>query len=675
MKQILTGTIFLSVVSLLGMWSCKENKIVRPDEFRGNPISQIPADGVIRLSGSPYLVIDTLQVDSGKTLTIEPGVELRFEEALPLIVRGGIRAEGTPEAPIIFTSGKKYPRRGDWDGIWLIGAQEAVFKYAKFFFGAKYGRHYRYRVIRPGVVDSTVVDYGSITAIASDPHIERCWFVAGGFHGVHCDSLSRPIITHSVFYDNAGHGIYVRWDAQPEIRYNIITENDDYGVFCAEPGERRRSDLTIFYNIIWSNFSGEFNLQAPFGLGRVSRVNANLDSCDHQFNLRLNPDYRDASRWDFRLNSCSAAIDAGPEGADLEEDGTRADLGIFHYLYQPGEIRRRIPNLPVVGDRLTARGRPYLVTCDLIIPPDVTLTIDPGVEVQVMGRYAIRVKGNLVVRGESSAPVRFISGSPQPRPGDWLGIFFEAGGQSVGEISYAEIRHSRFALHLTARDTHLDHLTIGQVDSVGIFSQNESQTTIGESEVSGAAIAGVLARGNSRLTIARSRIHSGGGYGIFADNASLLDVTNTIIDHWGVTGVRLENLSGGRFINNVIALNGYYGILCLNNSLPEVRNTIIYRNGAVERGGVGILAERSSFPIVKYNLFWDHPNGHIKISGALSEPDNTNLTNFDPLFINPSQGDFRLQEKSPAKDKGDPELLDRDGSRSDIGAYGGPNAP
>ncbi|MFN3821662.1 MAG: right-handed parallel beta-helix repeat-containing protein, partial [bacterium] len=213
MKQILTGIISLGVISLLGIWSCKESQITRPDEFRGNPISQIPSDGVIRLSGSPYLVIDTLLVDSGKTLRIEPGVELRFEEALPLIVKGNIRAEGTAEAPIIFTSGKKYPRRGDWDGIWLIGAQEAVFTYATFFFGAKYGRHYRYRDIRPGVRDSTVLDYGSITAIASNPRIDRCWFAGGGFHGVHCDSLSRPVIHHSVFYDNAGHGIYVRWDA------------------------------------------------------------------------------------------------------------------------------------------------------------------------------------------------------------------------------------------------------------------------------------------------------------------------------------------------------------------------------------------------------------------------------------------------------------------------------
>ena len=34
--------------------------------------------------------------------------------------------------------------------------------------------------------------------------------------------------------------------------------------------------------------------------------------------------------------------------------------------------------------------------------------------------------------------------------------------------------------------------------------------------------------------------------------------------------------------------------------------------------------------------------------------------------------DFHLQAFSPAIDKGDPSILDLDGTRSDIGMYGGP---
>ena len=49
----------------------------------------------------------------------------------------------------------------------------------------------------------------------------------------------------------------------------------------------------------------------------------------------------------------------------------------------------------------------------------------------------------------------------------------------------------------------------------------------------------------------------------------------------------------------------------------------------------------------------------------------TGNLNSDPLFVNPATGDFHLQTNSPAKNSGDPTILNVDGSRSDIGAYGG----
>lgn len=72
-------------------------------------------------------------VTSPVTLTLEPGVELRFE---PLTVNPGARvtfggngqlvnrvgvliAEGTEDDPIVFTSGADTPAAGDWEGLWL----------------------------------------------------------------------------------------------------------------------------------------------------------------------------------------------------------------------------------------------------------------------------------------------------------------------------------------------------------------------------------------------------------------------------------------------------------------------------------------------------------------------------------------------------------------------------
>ena len=64
---------------------------------------------------------------------------------------------------------------------------------------------------------------------------------------------------------------------------------------------------------------------------------------------------------------------------------------------------------------------------------------------------------------------------------------------------------------------------------------------------------------------------------------------------------------------------------------------------------------------VKYNNFWKTQN---------YPKDSTNIS-VDPMFVNDTS-DFHLQMYSPLIDAGDPTILDKDGSRSDIGLYGGP---
>jgi len=74
--------------------------------------------------------------------------------------------------------------------------------------------------------------------------------------------------------------------------------------------------------------------------------------------------------------------------------------------------------------------------------------------------------------------------------------------------------------------------------------------------------------------------------------------------------------------------------------------------------------------IAKYNNSWN--NG---INYGSFTPDTTNLS-VDPMIVNDDtthgELDFHLQKYSPLIDAGDPNILDRDGSRSDIGLYGGP---
>src|SRR5690606_16067034 len=71
-------------------------------------------------------------------------------------------------------------------------------------------------------------------------------------------------------------------------------------------------------------------------------------------------------------------------------------------------------------------------------------------------------------------------------------------------------------------------------------------------------------------------------------------------------------------------------------------------------------------PTYQYNNMWNN-----EVNFKNYSPDITNLYS-DPMFVNEDSMDFHLQMYSPLIDAGDPNILDIDGSRSDIGVWGGP---
>ena len=70
------------------------------------------------LANSPYLVTDTVTVNPGIILTIEPGVVVKFYAGKNLVINGALTAIGTTENRIIFTSIKDDNVAGDsnYDG-------------------------------------------------------------------------------------------------------------------------------------------------------------------------------------------------------------------------------------------------------------------------------------------------------------------------------------------------------------------------------------------------------------------------------------------------------------------------------------------------------------------------------------------------------------------------------
>ena len=116
--------------------------------------------------------------------------------------------------------------------------------------------------------------------------------------------------------------------------------------------------------------------------------------------------------------------------------------------------------------------------------------------------------------------------------------------------------------------------------------------------------------------------------------------------------------------NNVITAQAGPGLDCFQ-ATPLILNNIITANA----GGGIVCRHPESPPTIAYNDLWQNQPGDTL--GCTLETGNRSQ---DPLFVDAARGDYRLRTDSPLIDAGEPDvaLNDADGSRNDMGAYGGP---
>ena len=115
------------VFSLPTVW----NENVQGDTFVGGTIT---ADTIWDLSGSPYIIVDNIVVAGGVSLTIEPGVEVKFDGPFNIQVNGILNAIGTETSRIIITANNATPMPGNWGSIKIIG--HAEIKYCDISYGS-----------------------------------------------------------------------------------------------------------------------------------------------------------------------------------------------------------------------------------------------------------------------------------------------------------------------------------------------------------------------------------------------------------------------------------------------------------------------------------------------------------------------------------------------------------
>jgi hypothetical protein len=87
-------------------------------------------------------------------------------------------------------------------------------------------------------------------------------------------------------------------------------------------------------SISYSDFyqcRGPFTGNLPPGLGELTQVNANGDSCDVYYNIFMDPLFVDYVNADYHLQEESPCIDAGDPASPYDPDSTITDMGRYYH--------------------------------------------------------------------------------------------------------------------------------------------------------------------------------------------------------------------------------------------------------------------------------------------------------------------------------------------------------
>ncbi|MCX6640887.1 MAG: right-handed parallel beta-helix repeat-containing protein [bacterium] len=261
--------------------------------------------GTWTTGGSPYIVVADLDIPYGQTLTIDPGVQVRFTGQFRMVAHGTLTAIGTQTDSIKFSRQLPYPTY-TWRGIFFDRAQGTSeigfciieWGYAQGSVGQTQAKGGGIHVLNATVniqnsrISNCVADVkgagiylNSATSEISDNLIVSnfCNGDGGGILAEYCTTLNfhDNTITHNtadngggiqyistggviesnvITYNTAnpyyGGGLYIG-GSSPVIRYNVINHNsssttEGTGIYCMSYA----SPQILFNEICWNNYTG-----------------------------------------------------------------------------------------------------------------------------------------------------------------------------------------------------------------------------------------------------------------------------------------------------------------------------------------------------------------------------------------------------------------------------------
>ncbi|MDY0286432.1 MAG: LamG-like jellyroll fold domain-containing protein [Bacteroidales bacterium] len=227
-----------------------------------------------------------------------------------------------------------------------------------------------------------------------------------------------------------------------------------------------------------------------------------------------------------------------------------------------------------------------LITGDVWIDQDVTLTIYPGVHVYFpfvdanndgIGDIDFTINGQLFAQGAEGNSIFFRSNEVTTSKKDWGGITYttpESGELST--LSYVNIANAYQGFYMDGRNVTFNNCKIYNVFTDALYIESTIYTT----SINGIAISDcgdAISIYNGHLTINSGIVSNANGHGLKIDDASAT-ITNVNIYNSSSNGLVLQN--NANLIGDALSSigSGGYGVEVLNAGAVSIDNSYILSN-------------------------------------------------------------------------------------------------
>jgi parallel beta-helix repeat protein len=576
-----------------------------------------------------FYVSNHLWVNAGVTLTIEPGVIVKFAQNRYLSVSGTLNAVGTGGSPIVFTAytddsyggdsngdGASAGTPGYWDRIQFSNTSSSRLEHVVVRYGGS-GNSGSIHMNQSDVpVISSEITEGSsfgIYAYYSSPLIEGNTIANHGSYGIYHYQGTSAVDRDNTITGN-DYGIYVRY-ATPTIDGNTITNNAAYGIYYYDA----RNAPPITNNTITGN-------QVPVRLPFSSLPDSSAGNI-------LAPNSRDQIEFWGNTLSRTLTLSADPVSVYYQVGGTAA------------------------------------------VAAGAKLTLEPGVVWKFAANTGFDVHGALYAAGTASEKIVFTSYQDDTFGGDTNGDGFGTGQPGDWQRIY-------FSDSVLGFLTRLEHCLVrfGGSGSTGALYVSRSDISVISTEITESSSYGIYIYDSSPL-IKGNTISANGDDGIYVYQATPLIEDNTITDNedWGIyfthaqpapviTGNTVTgNLQGvmlpasalpGSGDGNTLAPNSVNGIWILGSTREsdlalevlyvgevheintyQIHSTLTMASGASLTVAPGVVVKfasgggldihgalsavgTSALPVVFTSYRDDHYGGDLNLDGYQSSPVN-----------------------------------------------------